>query len=700
MPTPVNLSVAPYGEGTAENPYQLAEVKDLRFLGMYKDKVFVLTKNIFADNSEILSIQKFSGVLDGNGKGIFDFTIDAEKGGLFGTLTGTVKNLTISRFSITGREETGGIAAINSGIIENCKSMLGRIGTSGANSGGISGINKGNGLIRNCHNGSDVFSSEASGGVCGTNLGLIMFSNNTGGVVVSAGKQNASAGGIAGRSEGVIEKSFNNGRVFSYSETGESISGGIIGSGGNTISYVYNTGEISAKAKQFAYTGGICGKTDKFITLTNAYNTGFINPTANIGVSGSAVAKALKNGEINGFVYEHTLPVPVGDGQLKQQFIMPQPMDLMIREVGFDGFDFESVWEFSFDKKYYFPQIAGNEQDKITKQENETDFAGGDGSIENPYKIITPEQLNNVRNHLGSTFMLLGDIDMTKYCRENPFMPIGDTVFSFFGLFIGNNYKITGLDFSGNDFGLFRENHGEIYNLFIESAKGEGSGGALCVSNTGLIYNCAISGKMDFSNNDININRGGLVGVNKSTGMIISSYNICDIAINGQNGRAGGIAYENYGIISGTFNTGKISANAVNLAVSGGITASNLGIISDCYSADFNHSESGTETSYAGGIVGTNNGTVVNCYYNSLSPEAKKAGSVAGVNTGNIVNCYYKGTNAVADNRGTANNLAKCSDAELKSKDTFKDFDFNNMWIMDSSFKYPYPQFVEIAHRD
>ncbi len=700
LPIPETLSVAPNGDGTANNPYQITEANDLRFLGMYKDKAFVLTKNIFADNTELLPIYNFSGVLDGNGKGIFDFTIDAKKGGLFETLTGVVKNLTLSNFSISGEEETGGITAINSGIIENCSVTSGRVGTSGASSGGISGINKGNGLIKNCHNGADVFSSEISGGVCGTNLGLIMLSNNTGGVVVSAGKQDASAGGIAGKSEGVIEKSFNNGRVFSYSETGLSISGGILGSGGSTVSYVYNTGEINAKAKQFAYTGGICGMADKFITVTNAYNTGFTNPTANMGVSGSSIAKVTKNGEIYGFVYEHTLSTPVGEGEINQQFIYAQPMDLMIREIGFEGFDFESVWDFSFDKKYYFPQLSGNEQDKITKEENQTDFAGGDGTLENPYKILTPEQLNNVRYHLGSTFMLLGDIDMTRYCRENPFMPIGDTVFSFFGLFIGNNFKITGLEFSGNDFGLFRENHGEIYNLFIESAKGVGSGGALCASNTGLIYNCAVSGEMDFSHDGMNINRGGLVGVNKGTGMIISSYNTCDINLNAQNSRAGGIAYENYGIISGTFNTGKISANATNLAVAGGISASNLGIISDCYSADHSLAESSIETSYAGGIVGTNNGTMVNCYYNSLSPEAKKAGSVVASNTGNITNCYYKGTDGCGDNRGVINTLVKCTDEELKSKDTFKDFDFQNMWIIDSSFKYPYPQFVEIAHRD
>lgn len=48
-------------------------------------------------------------------------------------------------------------------------------------------------------------------------------------------------------------------------------------------------------------------------------------------------------------------------------------------------------------------------------------FAGGDGSKENPYQIATAEQLNAVRNHMDSNFVLINDIDLSKYNWE----PIG-----------------------------------------------------------------------------------------------------------------------------------------------------------------------------------------------------------------------------------------------------------------------------------
>ncbi|MBR4030505.1 MAG: hypothetical protein IKJ06_03820, partial [Clostridia bacterium] len=699
MPLPKGLSALPQGNGTKENPFLISKADDLKFMGMYKDKSFSLVSNIFADNKEILSVDTFSGTLDGNGKGIYDFSISSKNGGLFRELSGTVKNLTLGRFSVSGTKETGGITSVNKGTIENCTIKSGRVGTSGVYAGGICGINTGSGLVKNCSNQSDVFSASSSGGVCGKNEGIIILSNNTGGIIASAEVGNAYAGGISGQSAGVIEKCFNNGKVFSYSETGESASGGIIGNGGSTLSYVYNTGEINAKAKEFAYSGGICGKADKVISLNNAYNLGFTNPTATNAVAGSAVALAEKGGEIYGFVYEHTLAETVGIGEINQQFVSSQPIDLMIREAGFMQFDFNSVWTFNYDNKYYYPQIVGNEQNKIVTEENDTDFAGGDGSLENPYKIMTPEQLNHVRHHLGSTFMLLGDIDMTNYCKNNKFMPIGDTVFSFFGLFIGNNYKITGLKFSGEDFGLFRENHGEIYNLFIENASGEGSGGAICASNTGLIYNCAVSGKMTANAEQKNINRGGLVGINKGTGMIISSYNTGDVKMSGQNARAGGIACENYGIISGTFNSGNISTDSANLAVAGGVSATNLGIVSDCYATGEVNSLSKIDTSYSGGISGTNTGSVVNCYYNGASVSGKKFGDILASNAGAVVNCYFAGGQGLGDNSGNVSRLIKCTHEQLKKKETFIDFDFQNMWIIDESFNYQYPQFIEIAHR-
>lgn len=42
-------------------------------------------------------------------------------------------------------------------------------------------------------------------------------------------------------------------------------------------------------------------------------------------------------------------------------------------------------------------------------------FAGGDGSLSDPYQISTPEQLNEVRNYLDKNFVLINDIDLITY---------------------------------------------------------------------------------------------------------------------------------------------------------------------------------------------------------------------------------------------------------------------------------------------
>ena len=71
-------------------------------------------------------------------------------------------------------------------------------------------------------------------------------------------------------------------------------------------------------------------------------------------------------------------------------------------------------------------------------------FAGGDGSVENPYQIATAAQLNAVRNHMDSHFVLINDIDLSKYNWE----PIGGIVDKneesqiFRGTLDGKGYKI------------------------------------------------------------------------------------------------------------------------------------------------------------------------------------------------------------------------------------------------------------------
>jgi len=45
-------------------------------------------------------------------------------------------------------------------------------------------------------------------------------------------------------------------------------------------------------------------------------------------------------------------------------------------------------------------------------------FSGGDGSTDDPYQITTAEQLDYIRNDLGSCYKLMSNIDLTAYLSE------------------------------------------------------------------------------------------------------------------------------------------------------------------------------------------------------------------------------------------------------------------------------------------
>lgn len=69
-------------------------------------------------------------------------------------------------------------------------------------------------------------------------------------------------------------------------------------------------------------------------------------------------------------------------------------------------------------------------------------FAGGKGTIEDPFQITTAEQMNNVRQNMAASYVLMNDIDLSGYSNWEP---IGTHDSPFHGIFNGNNHTITGL---------------------------------------------------------------------------------------------------------------------------------------------------------------------------------------------------------------------------------------------------------------
>lgn len=117
-------------------------------------------------------------------------------------------------------------------------------------------------------------------------------------------------------------------------------------------------------------------------------------------------------------------------------------------------------------------------------------FAGGDGSVSNPYIIESSSQLDAVHYYLDKCFALSGDIvfDVTDFAEGGDFynggkgwIPIGE----FTGIFDGCGYEIKGLAAkSDTGGGLFGNVSGTIKNLGLTDFDIE------CVAAENVYPNC------------------------------------------------------------------------------------------------------------------------------------------------------------------------------------------------------------------
>ncbi|MBN2661963.1 MAG: hypothetical protein JXR54_11900, partial [Tannerellaceae bacterium] len=138
-------------------------------------------------------------------------------------------------------------------------------------------------------------------------------------------------------------------------------------------------------------------------------------------------------------------------------------------------------------------------------------FAGGSGTIEDPYQIANAEQLNQVRNYLTSSFIQVTDIDLgvAPWNIGEGWDPIGDydpwdPSKSFRGNYDGNGYTINNLLIERlveSNLGLFGSIFGckicnvRLINFLINSEQGY-LGGLSGIAYENNISNCYAEGKI------------------------------------------------------------------------------------------------------------------------------------------------------------------------------------------------------------
>jgi hypothetical protein len=282
---------------------------------------------------------------------------------------------------------------------------------------------------------------------------------------------------------------------------------------------------------------------------------------------------------------------------------------------------------------------------------------------QNEFKISTAEQLAGLAKLVNSEIdfkdktiklesnITFNDITNWKSWTINPpvniWIPIGTETKPFNLTFDGNNHTIEGIYVNsdcGCHQGLFGYigHYGKIKNLSIKYSfvKGNTMVGGLAGASKGEINNSCYEGIVTGMSRI-----GGLVGVSECT--ITNSYSNSTVTGEHSANNIGGLVGENWGIINNSYSTGTVTG----MHRVGGLVGGN------CHTKDD-----------VAGLVGQNSPKcqIIKSYYDM---ETSKQ------------NDLYKG-----DGKTTA---------KMKQRDTFEDWNFENIWDIKSTINNGYPYLRE-----
>ncbi|WP_075983080.1 GLUG motif-containing protein [Bacillus massilinigeriensis] len=238
-----------------------------------------------------------------------------------------------------------------------------------------------------------------------------------------------------------------------------------------------------------------------------------------------------------------------------------------------------------------------------------SEFAGGDGSVENPFIIMNAQQLDKVRKHLDAHYQIGDDIDLSEdpFDQGEGWVPIGDKTNRFTGSIDGNGKTIRNLIINrasqSQYTGLFGFIDGAtIKNLKLDDINVTGwiqTGGLVGTAFSSTISDCSVSDARIHGDNfsggfigyvkDGSVNNIEIVGVNLSGGS--QSGNLIGRLDNGQ---VSGITASNLTISGSTFNGGLIGYDQSSQISD--VTASNINVKSQ---------------SDSGGILGQSIGSTI-----------------------------------------------------------------------------------------
>ncbi|NOR45147.1 MAG: hypothetical protein GQ534_06120 [Candidatus Delongbacteria bacterium] len=491
-----------------------------------------------------------------------------------------------------------------------------------SNTGALAGYSSMSSSIINCSTSGTVQGENEIGGLVGLNsMSTISKSYSTCSV-----QGVLPIGGLVGVNDNsTVTDCFARGSV-----NGEDMVGGLSGySGMSNITNCYSTGTVSAIMPTF---GGLIGNEDGSIIMDSYWD---------IETSGCASSAG-------GIGY---------------------PTELMKEPMTYMTWDFTTPFWSIDSLNSGYPYLAWS-----IPQEPVNPFAGGTGTEFDPYQIETAEQLNNVRDHLGSYFIQIANIDLgvSPWNEGEGWEPIGvmEPEEEFIGSYNGDYHTISNLFIDNQDSfyentGLFGFCYGDINNSTIENVildsvniTGFKSVGALIgYLMNGNISNCSSSGTI-IAEESV----GGLVGFAEDYSNILGSYSTCSV--------------------SSIFNMlmGESAGGLIGVLY----TESSL---TYCYATGSVIGEYGV-----GGLIGFcgNNPTITNCYSTgSITANQDYGGGLVGFSDPiSESDCYWD-----MDTSGQNTSYVGIGKtySEMHEQSTYETWDFTSIWNIDPQLNYGYP---------
>jgi len=279
------------GDGSAGNPYQIAEVNNLYWLsmqagksdatGLYWSRNYIQTADIDASASSGWNsgkgwtpignnTTKFNGNYNGQGHTISGLYINNMTGyaGLFGSTSGgSISNLGVLNVNITEGNAVGALVGSSNSTISNCHSS-GSI-VSGQYSGGLIGMS--NYPVSNSYSSCSVTGSSQCGGLIGYSINTVTNCYSMGNVTRKSGYSGTDFGSFIGGNGSAVNYCYSTGSVSVLSGTALT-SNGFIGSNSGTYTANFYDQQTSGQASG---TGATAATTENMKINTTFLNAGW-----------------------------------------------------------------------------------------------------------------------------------------------------------------------------------------------------------------------------------------------------------------------------------------------------------------------------------------------------------------------------------------------------------------------------------------